>query len=389
MNEKQVEKKLKWLDEQRIKDSEQFQTLVDRNKFLEESIEKLDRRILGLSEEAARASAFATRIHQMDDALSKHRKEISRQLKDVEERRTKKEKHIEALRKTDQKGFSKRLDDVRKELLRLEEFEQMLGDRREEERRLSNDLITVKEQQEHRYEEFKTEKQKTLSLNENQKQVSKRLSKIDSHIEKQKKSIDGAGDRIEALESLSRRLDVRAAEFQASEKERFETQEIWMEGQGLKIVEFEKSWKEWGKRHLSFEKRAEMIDERMIAYEETHRILRTMQTGLEDVIERLERRITEVGEIQRLAEGRMKHDWGEFQSEDHRRWSTYTLTLDERWNEHARLHGKLRPEIDEMTSVISSIHEQLDEIHGSDKRRLAELLSTLREWMTEVDSRGR
>ncbi|MCK5634044.1 MAG: hypothetical protein KAI06_03115, partial [Anaerolineales bacterium] len=229
MNEKQVEKKLKWLDEQRIKDSEQFQTLVDRNKFLEESIEKLDRRILGLSEEAARASAFATRIHQMDDALSKHRKEISRQLKDVEERRTKKEKHIEALRKTDQKGFSKRLDDVRKELLRLEEFEQMLGDRREEERRLSNDLITIKEQQEHRYEEFKTEKQKTLSLNENQKQVSKRLSWIDSHIEKQKKSIDGAGDRIEALESLSRRLDVRATEFQASEKERFETQEIWME----------------------------------------------------------------------------------------------------------------------------------------------------------------
>ena len=325
----------------------------------------------------------------MDDALSKHRKEISRQLKDVEERRTKKEKHIEALRKTDQKGFSKRLDDVRKELFRLEEFEQMLGDRREEERRLSNDLITIKEQQEHRYEEFKTEKQKTLSLNENQKQVSKRLSWIDSHIEKQKKSIDGAGDRIEALESLSRRLDVRATEFQASEKERFETQEIWMESQGLKIVEFEKSWKEWGKRHLSFEKRAEMIDERMIAYEETHRILRTMQTGLEDVIERLERRITEVGEIQRLAEGRMKHDWGEFQSEDHRRWSTYTLTLDERWNEHSRLHGKLRSEIDEMTSVMSSIREQLDEIHGSDKRRLAELLSTLREWMTEVDSRGR
>ncbi|MGB2896931.1 MAG: hypothetical protein WBB65_12290 [Anaerolineales bacterium] len=389
MDEKQVEKKLKWLDEQRIKDSEQFQVLLNRNKFLEESIEKLDRKILELSDETSRAAAFASRIHQMDDALSKHRQEISRQLNDVEERRTKKEKHIEAIRKTDQKGFSKRLDDVRKELLRLEEFEQLLGDRREEERRLSNDIITIKEQQEHRYEEFKTEKQKTLSFNENQKQVSKRLSKIDSLIEKQKKSIDGASERIEALESLSRRLEVRAAEFQASEKERLETQEIWMEGQDLKIVEFEKSWKEWGKRYLSFEKRAEIINEQMIAYEETHRILRKMQTSLEDVIERLERRITEVGEIQRLAEDRMKHNWGEFQSEDHRRWSTYTLTLDERWNEHARLHGKLRSEIDEMTPAMSNILEQLEEIHGSDKRRLAELLSTLREWMTEVESRGR
>lgn len=389
MDQKQVEKRLKWLDEQRIKDSEQLQALIDRNKYLEESIEKLDRKFLALSDETSRTAALATKINQMDDALAKHRNEISRQLKDVEERRSEKEKHLEALRKTDQKGFSKRLDDVRKELLRLEKYEQLLDDRREEELRIYKEFNSIKDQLEHMIEALKTEKRKAVSLGENQKQVGKRLTKIESLNERQKKGLDGVNARVESLESLSHRLEVRAKEFQVSEKERFETQELWMESQGLKIVEFEKSWKEWGQRYSAFEKRAETIDERMIAYEETHRILRQMQSDLEDVLERLERRITEVGEMQRLAEDRVKHSWGEFQSEDHRRWSTHTLTLDERWNEHTRLHDKLRSDTDEMSSNLTDGLDRLVEIEGSDRRRLAELLSTLREWMTELDSRGR
>ncbi|GAF84504.1 unnamed protein product, partial [marine sediment metagenome] len=324
-----------------------------------------------------------------DDALTKHRNEISRQLKDVEERRTEKEKSLEALRKTDQKGFSKKLDDVRKELLRLEKFEQLLENRRKEEIRINKELNTIKENQENAFEAYETGKRTTVSLSENQKQVGKRLTKAESLLERHKKGIDGAKTRAESLENLYHRLEVRANEFQASEKERRETQELWVESQGLKIVEFEKILNEWGQSHSAFEKRAEAIDERMVAYEETHRILKQMQSDLEEVIERLERRITEVGEMQRLAEDRMKHSWGEFQSEDHRRWSTYTLTMDERRNEHARLHDKLRSESDEISSNLSNGLDRLGEIEISDKRRLAELLSTLREWMTELDSRGR
>ncbi len=389
MDQKQVENRLKWLDEQRIKDSEQLQTLLDRNKHLEESIEKLDQKILGLSDETSRAAALATRIHQMDDALVKHRNEISRQLKDVEGRRSEKEKSLEAIRKTDQKGFSKKLDDVRKELSRLDKFEQLLESRREEEIRINNELNTVKEQQERMFEAFETEKRTTVSLSENQKQVGKRLTKTESLIERHRKGLDEVNTGIESLESLFHRLEVRANEFQASEKERRESQELWMESQGLIIVEFEKTLKEWGDTYSAFEKRAEAIDERMIAYEETHRTLKQMQNDLGEVIERLERRITEVGEMQRLAEDRMKHNWGEFQSEDHRRWSTYTLTMDERRNEHTRLHDKLRSESDEISSNLSNGLDRLGEIEVSDRRRLAELLSTLREWMTELDSRGR
>ena len=67
MDQKQIEKRLEWLDKQRIKDSEQLLALIEKNRFLEESLEKFDRKILGLSEEASRVAALATKINQMDD----------------------------------------------------------------------------------------------------------------------------------------------------------------------------------------------------------------------------------------------------------------------------------------------------------------------------------
>ena len=127
----------------------------------------------------------------------------------------------------------------------------------------------------------------------------------------------------------------------------------------------------------------------MIAYEETHRVLRKMETNIDEIMERLERRITEVGEMQRLAEERMKHSWGEFQSEDHRRWTTQTLVLDERWNEHTRRHDRLNSVSEETSLSLGALLDRFDEIEVSEKRRLAELLSTIREWLTEVDSRNR
>ena len=389
MDQKQIEKRIEWLDKQRIKDSEQLLALIEKNRFLEESLEKLDRKILGLSDEASRVAALATKINQMDDVLSKHRNEISRQLKDVEERRTEKEKHLETLRKTDQKAYSLRLDDVREELSRLDEFEQQIEHRKQEELRINKEINAIKVQIQAEQKEQKAEKRKGISTQENLKQAGKRIVKIESLSEKQKKDLDAASARIESLESHCRRLEVRADEFQASEKERFEAQKLWTESQDLRIDAFEKSWKELEKSNEAFEKRAEAIDERMIAYEETHRVLRKMETNIDEIMERLERRITEVGEMQRLAEERMKHSWGEFQSEDHRRWTTHTLALDESWNEHTRRHDRLNSVSEETSLSLGALLDRFDEIEVSEKRRLAELLSTIREWLTEVDSRNK
>jgi chromosome segregation ATPase len=388
MEEKQVEKRLQWLDEQRIKDSEQIQALTEKNKFLLESIEKLDRKVQDLSDEASRIAALATKIHQMDDVLSKHRNEISRQLKDVEERRSAKEQSLETLRKTDQKAYSKKLDEVRKELVRLDEFEQQIENRRQEEARINKDVSAIKIDLETFEKEQKAEKRKTITSRETLKQAGKRITKMESLSEKQNKELDAAEARIEALESNCRRLEVRANEFQASEKERFEAQKIWTESQDLRIDEFDKAWKELIQSNQAFEQRAEEIDERMIAFEETHRVLRQMESSLEEIMERLERRITEVGEMQRLAEERMKHSWGDFQSEDLQRWTTYTLTLDERWNEHNRMHSKLAAKTEDTSMTLVNVLDRLEDVETSDKRRLAELLSTIREWLTETDSRN-
>jgi hypothetical protein len=143
---------------------------------------------------------------------------------------------------------------------------------------------------------------------------------------------------LDALKDGSRSLDVRVSELISAESERSEGQARWIERQELSNVEFENVWKKWGRRFEAIEQQADAFDDRLAAYEEMHRALKQMRTELGELMERLERRITEVSEMQRLSDNRMKHEWSSFQAEDLKRWNTYKLTGDELWREHNRLH---------------------------------------------------
>ncbi len=58
----------------------------------------------------------------------------------------------------------------------------------------------------------------------------------------------------------------------------------------------------------------------------------TQQT-VEELTQKVERRINEITEIQRLAEERFRQEWVTFKADDQKRWTNYTLTLEEQRNE--------------------------------------------------------
>ena len=139
MDSEQIEKRLKWLDEQRLKDAELLHEVQESLGDLEKTINSQAKQLETLGEETSRIAALATRIHQMDETLNKHRMEVARQLEVAENLRSEKEKHLEALRKSDQEAIVKRIDAVRTELERLDQVDQTLETRREEQSRLNKE----------------------------------------------------------------------------------------------------------------------------------------------------------------------------------------------------------------------------------------------------------
>lgn len=385
MEAEQIEKRLAWLDEQRRQDTDSLSRLKETISNLEENVSTHAQQIQDMSSEVTRLAALATRIHQMDETLSKHRQEVSRQLKDAEERRTEKENMREDLRKADQKQLAKSLDDMRADLAQLEALEKFFETRREEQVRLTNSVNKLEENLEDLDAEGERLRHSLVGVEESLKQSSKKLTDLSSENSELHKKADTLLGEFDSLEDRLRRVEVRSSEFTAGEQERREAQELWTEQQNMKFVEFEKEWAHWQERFLAFEKQADELDERMISYEETYRSLRKLQDQLEQVLERLERRINEVTEMQRLSEDRLKQDWSNFQAEDQKRWSTLKLTVDEQWREHNRHHEKIEKKLDGLADNVEDALGALSDWTSRDQQRLKDLLATLRDWAAEVE----
>lgn len=385
MEIRQIEKKIDWLDKQRLKESEKQARLTEQVKAVEKAITKNSRQLKDLSSEITRQSALTTRIHQMDETLTKHRAEISRQLETAESRRSEKEKQIEGLHKIDQKEIMKSLDELKKEVSRINEIEQKMDTRQDEDLRIASTMNALQK----RFDELDLkdeERSRSLAfIEEERKQESRRMADVQSDALDLRKKADHLRGEVESVEDRVRRLEVRSAELTSGEEERRELQDLWMENQGMKIVEFAHAWKEWEKRFNAFEERAVDLDERMQSYEETYRALTKMRSNLDELLERLERRISEVSEMQRLAEDRSKQAWSSFQADDLKRWNTFKLTNDEQWRDHGRTHDKSNSELQKLSESATAAVTSLTGISEESMQKLNDFSRLMREWAEEIE----
>lgn len=379
-----VDKRLEWLDEERRRMSDALKVIGQRLAALEESHSKTTHKVQEQAAETSRLGALASRISQFDDTLTKHRQEVSRQLDTAEDRRTEKEKVVEDLRKSDLRELSQAIAGVKKELGVVDELRRHQDDRREEEIKLTRSVDAFAK----RLDDFASrdeDRGRTLaSLEEGRKQDSKRIAELQAETGGMRSRLDTARGTLDTVEDRLRRIEVRVAELVAGESERREILSLWMDQQNMRQVEFDRTWKEWARRFEAFEKQASDLDERVKVYDETYRALRQQREDLDAMIQRLERRITEVSEMQRLAEDRFKQDWAAFQAEDQKRWNTYRLAREELWREHNRLHEKISSELSQLDESVGEALRLLNAMSATSASGLSAIISILSEWSGEL-----
>jgi chromosome segregation ATPase len=385
MDEQQVEKRFDWIDDERRKDKAETKQVLDKIGDVEKLLKTQNEQIKEITSEVSRLAALTTRIHQMDETLSKHRIEVSNQLEIAEERRTAKKQQNEELRKTDQRSVASNIDDIRTELRKLTQIEETLENRREEEIRISKALGKLELNVEKLTNKTNDFGRSVAGFEDGRAQDNRRVMEVEHELEDLRKGMDRTRGDLESVDDRARRNEIRNAELAASEKERLDAQHAWIENQGMKLVEFDKEWQVWEKRFNSIEELAADFDERLKIYEDTYRSLLKMKTELDRVIEKLERRITEVSEMHRLAEDRNKQEWSSFQADDMKRWNTFKLSSDEQWREHDRRHEKLQVDLEELSSDSTRLIQDYETLRETDRIRLSELVSTMREWLAEIE----
>ncbi len=150
-------------------------------------------------------------------------------------------------------------------------------------------------------------------------------------------------------------------------------------------TERDRAWADVRQRAEAVIRDTEDFSRRMETYSETHR---QMKKTIEETyvnFERIERRIAEAAEIQRLTDERFRQEWAAFLADEQKRWTTHMLLRDEQWRDHDRQSGKLAERVTVVEDELPDLRETLRALQALDQARLQSLFNVVRELLAEYD----
>jgi chromosome segregation ATPase len=381
----QILKQLEWLDGERRKDKDILAKQEERIISLEGNLPAVYQQIKDLNSELTRLAAVVGRMDHYDEVLLQQRVEVNRQFEEIDRQTKKREEEVEKIRRVEMRSVDTSIAEVRKEVEGIAGLRRGLQARVEEEIRLGRliDELRVKIQDMQRNEE---EYSRTYRLIEDgRRQDAKRLVDMQGEVAALRKRADEQRGQTELLNSSFRKVDGRLAELMTVETERRESQAAFLDKQALLQVEYERSWKEWQSRLDAIESKSSDVESHLTTLDETHRSIKRLKDLTDELVQRVERRVGEITEVQRLTEERFRQDWVTFKADDQKRWTNYTLTQDEQRGEILRNFEKLIEQVAQLEDNVQEQKDAIEQMVEQNEKRLQSLLTLAHDWVAEYE----
>ena len=119
--------------------------------------------------------------------------------------------------------------------------------------------------------------------------------------------------------------------------------------------------------------------------DETLRAAKRAQDTYLELNQKLERRINEVTEMQRLGEDRLRQEWVTFKADDQKRWTGYNLSQEEANRDLRKSMTRLEERVTEIDDSAQTLQDQLHQTTDATEQQLQELMNILHEWLTAYE----
>lgn len=221
-----------------------------------------------------------------------------------------------------------------------------------------------------------------LANEETRKNDLKRIADLQGELTSLRKRIDENREKSTIQGDTIRNIETRITELLASELERKQAQSTFLDQQRIAQVDRERGWKDWQEKFVSFQKEAEALDVQIQKLDETLRNAKKAQDTYVELNTKLERRINEVTEMQRLAEERLRQEWISFKADDQKRWTGYSLSSEESFRDIRKEVQKYEGSISTINEVTQVMQDQLHQTTDVSEKQLQEMMNVVHEWMT-------
>ncbi len=386
MEFEQLVKRLEWLDEEHRKTRSSIITLEERMMALEGKIDTVAKQIKPLPKQIADIANTAARLNQFDAIFKKQREDMNKAIEEIEKRFQTREKEVTKRHQQDFEPILKALNELRQTLdSEFPPIKRDLKARVLEENRLRQEIQELKPPIEAAKRASEEATIVQHAFDENRKQEAKRVADLQGDIAALRKRIEEAKAKADLNADSWKNMDIRIKEVINSEAERKVAQNAFIDQQSLAHLDRERMYKEWKQKFDSITVQTETFDTQVQALEEMLRSARRAQESYNELNVKLERRISEVTEMQRLSEDRLRQEWVTFKADDQKRWIGYTLSQNEGTKDLNRELQKLEERIPPLDEAIEILQDQLHQTTDATEQQLQELMNVAHEWLSSYE----
>ncbi len=381
----QLKSNLSWLENERRKDKTGLDALEARLANLESNLPPINQQLNQLSTDLARVSAQLARFDQIETNILQMRVETNRTLETMEKQRTDHDREVERVRRVDMEAANKAIAEVRKSLDPIPDMKKNVQARIEEEFRLAR-LIEEVDQKITEYKRSDEEYKRSLRiLDEAHRQDNKRLTDIQGELAALRKRQDEQRGKIELSGEIMRKAEMRISDVQAAESERRSTQTSFVDKLTVWQVERDRTWKEMQARYEEMTKTSVNLDTQLQNLDVVQRSIKHSQDAFDDITQRFDRRLNEITEMQRLVEDRFRQEWVSYKADDQKRWTNYSLSIEEQQREFNRTFDKYNERLVLVEDMSLEVRDELQQLIADEQKRLQSIVATAHQWMEEFE----
>ncbi len=381
MEFEQIIKRLEFLDKQQRDLKETLVTLKERLASFDSSVVAVSKQIKTLSTQVTNITPSVKRIDQFEHLITKPRTDLVKMIEDNDKARTKTEKE-------NTKWMQNELTEVNKAFAQFKstynpaEIKKQFKERTDETQRALNNIVDLKSAVDDTKRSNEDVRHILAANEETRKNDLKRIADLQGELTSLRKRIDENREKSTIQGDTIKNIETRITELLASELERKQSQTAFIEQQSVAQIDRERAWKDWQEKFSTFQKEAEALDAQIQKLDDALRGAKKAQDTYLELNTRLERRINEVTEMQRLAEERLRQEWISFKADDQKRWTGYSLSSEESFRDIRKEVSKYEERISGFSEIAQVLQDQIQQTTDVSEKQLQEMMNVVHEWMT-------
>ena len=365
----QIASMIEWLDEERRRDKAAMATLEERLAQQAETIDQMQRRINSVESDQSMMKQETLPVQKEREIMERLRTETRQSLENAEARRLTAEREAERRLELQRENVQRSLRDLSEKLGRLEKQMTAFSGLETERERLTNAMRVLNQEMDDLTKKLEEPDRRLAFLEEQRRADARRLVEIETELPEYKRAMDTLRPKLILIEDLAIRNEGRIQEFGNVERERREQLQQFIDQQQLVMQQRDQQVADLTRRFGAYDETLQKNIERFEMWSQTHREMKRIIDDFNRIGDRLERRINEVAEMQRLSEERFRQEWNDWRDDDQKRWKQLTLSNDEVWRSHDREFALYIKRIDDLEVLMPGLRGSLERLWQLERAR--------------------